>query len=161
MKAKQSHSDLTLALVAGVGLGGVLMYFLDPRGGARRRALVRDRAAHALRTGKEEIRQEVKETRNRVSGAVAEARGRLRHEPVDDEQLVARVRADLGHRVDRAGEVEITADRGTVRLRGEVSREELDGVIGSVRRVPGVGRVTDELTVRETPSGAFAPTRRR
>jgi osmotically-inducible protein OsmY len=161
MKAKQSTSDVTLALLAGVGIGGALMYFLEPRGGARRRALIRDRAAHALRAGKEEFRQEVQDARNRVSGAVAEARARLRHEAVDDDQLVARVRADLGHRVDRAGAIEVAADRGTVTLRGEVSREELDGVLGSVRRVPGVERVTNELNVRETPSGSFASPRRR
>jgi hypothetical protein len=152
MRSKYSYSDLTFAFVAGAGIGGALMYFLDPRGGARRRALVRDRTARAIRTGKEELHQEVEDARKRISGAVAEARGRMRREPVDDEQLVARVRAELGHHVDRTGAIEVAADRGTVSLRGEVSREELGDVLSAVRGVPGVKRVKNELDVREEPS---------
>jgi hypothetical protein len=160
MKAKYSYSHLTFALLAGAGIGGALMYFLDPRGGARRRALVRDRTARAIRTGKEELHQEVEDARNRISGAVAEARGRMRREPVDDDQLVARVRAELGHHVDRTGAIEVAADHGTVTLRGEVSRDDLDDVLGAVRGVPGVKRVENELDVREAPSGSSGGGRR-
>jgi hypothetical protein len=156
MRTRRSSSDVTLALLTGLGIGSALMFFLDPRGGARRRALVRDRTARVVRAGRDELRQEVQDARNRISGAVAEARGRLRHEVVDDDQLVARVRADLGHRIDRAGVIEVAADRGTVTLRGEISREELDEVLGTVRRVSGVERVTNHLTVQETSADSFA-----
>jgi osmotically-inducible protein OsmY len=160
MKAKYSNSDLTFALLAGAGIGGALMFFLDPRGGARRRALVRERTGRAIRTGREELRQEVEDARNRISGAVAEARGRMRRQPVDDDQLVARVRAELGHHVDRTGAIEVAADRGTVTLRGEVPSDELDDVLETVREVPGVKRVENQLDVRGTPSGS-SPGRRR
>ncbi len=161
MKAKYSNSDLIFTLLAGAGIGGALMFFLDPRGGARRRALVRDRTGRALRTGREELHQEVEDARNRISGAVAEARGRMRRKPVDDDQLVARVRAELGHYVDRTGAIEVAADRGTVTLRGEVSTEELDDVLDAVRGVPGVKRVENQLDVRGTPSGSSSPARHR
>src|SRR4051794_20461001 len=111
MTKRRSSSDVTLALLTGLGLGGALMFFLDPRGGARRRALVRDRTARAMRAGREELRQDVEDARNRISGVVAEARSRRRHETVDDEQLVARVRADLGHWTDRASAIDVAADR--------------------------------------------------
>jgi osmotically-inducible protein OsmY len=160
MKATYSNSDLIFTLLAGAGIGGALMFFLDPHGGTRRRALVRDRTARAIRTGKEELHQGVEDARNRISGALAEARGRRRRAPVDDEQLVARVRAALGHHVDRTGAIEVTADGGTVTLGGEVSREELDDVLGTVREVQGVRRVESRLDVREMPSGS-APGRPR
>ncbi|HEX3233964.1 MAG TPA: BON domain-containing protein [Gemmatimonadales bacterium] len=156
MTKRRSSSDVTLALLTGLGIGGALMFFLDPRGGARRRAVVRDRTARAMRAGRDELRQDVQDARNRISGMVAEARGRLRHETVDDEQLVARVRADLGHWTDRAGAIEVAADRGTVTLRGEVSREAVGDMLSAVRRVPGVERVVNHLTVRETSAGSFA-----
>jgi hypothetical protein len=160
MKTKHSKSDLTLALLAGAGIGGALMYFLDPRGGARRRALLRDRTARAVRTGSEGLHQEMEDVRNRISGALAEARGRMWRQPVDDEQLVARVRAQLGHHVDRTAAVEVTAERGRVTLRGEVSSEELDDVLDAVRSVPGVRRVENQLDVREAPSGSSRGRRR-
>ena len=160
MKAKYSNSELIFTLLAGAGIGGALMFFLDPRGGPRRRALVRDRTARAIRTGKEELQQEVEDARNRISGVVAEARVRMRREPVDDEQLVERVRAELGHHVDRTGGIEVTADRGTVTLRGEVSGEALDDVLGTVGGVRGVRRVENELEVREAPSRPSAGRRR-
>jgi osmotically-inducible protein OsmY len=69
---------------------------------------------------------------------------------------VARVRADLGHWTDRAGAIEVAADRGTVTLRGEVSREAVGDMLSAVRRVPGVERVVNHLTVRETSAGSFA-----
>src|SRR5437762_2747075 len=71
MKAKYSNSDLIATLLAGAGIGGVLMFFLDPRAGARRRALARDRTGRAIRTGKEELQQGVEDARNRISGAGA------------------------------------------------------------------------------------------
>ena len=36
-----------LSMLAGLGLGATLMYFLDSRGGGRRRALVRDKSVKA------------------------------------------------------------------------------------------------------------------
>jgi len=159
MKAKYSRSDLIFSLLAGAGIGGALMFFLDPRGGARRRTLVRDRTARAIRTGKEELQREVEDARNRISGAVAEARGRMRREPVDDEDLVARVRAELGHHVDRAGAVEIASDHGVVTLRGEVPRDELDDLLDTVRGVQGVKRVEHQLDLPEMP-GRSSPRRR-
>ena len=47
----------TSKLLAGMGLGVVLMYFLDPKRGARRRGLVRDKLARLLRVGDRELFQ--------------------------------------------------------------------------------------------------------
>src|SRR5712691_403166 len=47
--------------------------------------------------------------------------------------------------VDRAGAIEVTGEGRMVTLRGQVSREELDDVLGTVRGVTGVERVESQL----------------
>jgi osmotically-inducible protein OsmY len=80
-------------------------------------------------------------------GASAELRNRLGDEDVTDEQLVARVRSELGHHVERARAIEVVADHGKVILRGQASPDELDDVVTTVRRVRGVEQVENQLRV--------------
>ncbi len=68
----------------GVGLGAGLMYLLDPQGGRRRRAVVRDKAIHALRKGGEACRKTSRDLGNRTRGLVAEATSKLRREGAKD-----------------------------------------------------------------------------
>lgn len=143
----ESAPNRTLTLLAGIGIGAALLYFLDPQQGTRRRALLRDKAAKALRIGGREAREHGEDLRNRAAGTVAELGGRLDDAPVTDEQLVARVRSELGHHVERARAIEVVADHGKVTLRGEVPIEEMDGVVSTVRGVRGVANVQSELRV--------------
>jgi osmotically-inducible protein OsmY len=149
MNPQASGSDRTWTLLLGVGLGVALMYFLDPGRGARRRALVRDRAGSVVRSGRRQLHDRAEDLRNRAAGTVAEVRGRMRDQPVSDEQLVARVRSNLGHHVGRAQAIDVTARGGTVTLRGELPRAELDEVLAAVRGVRGVERVENELAERQ------------
>ena len=148
MRPDSSSRDRSSTLLLGVGIGAALMYFLDPGRGARRRALVRDQATSALRSGRQRVQERAVDLRNRASGAVAEARGRMQDEAVSDEQLVARVRSQLGHHAEHARAVEVAAQGGTVTLRGQVPREEVDDVLAAVRKVRGVERVENELAVQ-------------
>jgi hypothetical protein len=62
-----------LSMLAGLGVGATLMYFLDPRGGGRRRALVRDKSVKVSRKSKETLHGRAQDIRNRMKGAAHEA----------------------------------------------------------------------------------------
>ena len=146
----RNDRDKEIALLIGAGLGAALMFILDPARGGRRRALVRDKSLKVLRRGGEAIQERTEDIGNRLTGAVAELRGR-RASPPTDLQLEERVRAELGHKVEHAKAIEVFAEDGKVTLRGDVLREELDDVLDAVRGVHGVSDVRSEMMVRATP----------
>ena len=59
--------------IAALGLGALAMYYFDPVSGNRRRALLRDKLAHA----RHEAGHTVKHARNRGYGVVADARSAI------------------------------------------------------------------------------------
>lgn len=141
-------------LLTGIGIGAALMYFLDPDRGTGRRHRVADQAASAARDAQDRLRDLAVHARNRGTGTVAEVRGRLREEEVTDEQLVARVRAELGHHVESVRPIEVVAEGGNVTLRGAVPAQELPAVIAAVEKVRGVQWVDNQLEARGDGSGA-------
>lgn len=151
----RNDRDKELALLIGAGLGAALMFILDPARGGRRRALVRDKSLKVLRRGGEAIQERTEDISNRLSGAVAELRGR-RASPPTDLQLEERVRAELGHKVEHAKAVEVLAEDGKITLRGDVLREELDDVLDAVRGVHGVRDVRSEMSIRAIPGDILA-----
>ena len=140
-----------LALLAGIGLGAALMYVLDPKRGARRRHRAIDRATSALRRSGRDLRDTAVNVRNHAAGAAAELRGRMRAEAVDDEQLVARVWAELGHHAQHTGGIDIVARDGCVTLRGPALEDEADAILETVAGVRGVCSVDNQLDVRTKP----------
>jgi osmotically-inducible protein OsmY len=140
----------SMTLLAGIGIGAVLMYFLDPVRGHRRRAMLRDQATGALNSAERELKERSADAANRARGAVAEIRNSGDDHP-SDEQLVARVRAELGHRVEHARAIDVAAEDGRVTLRGPVLRSELDDVLSTARKVRGVEQVENQLDVHATP----------
>jgi osmotically-inducible protein OsmY len=136
-----------LTLLAGIGIGAALMYFLDPDRGARRRNTAFDRATSTLRQQGRSALMAAQHARNHAVGAAAELRGRLQEGDVDDDQLVERVRAELGHHARHTSGIEITAHEGCVVLRGPVLADEVVEVVRSVTGVRGVHRVDNQLDV--------------
>jgi hypothetical protein len=57
-----------LAILSGLGIGAVLMYFFDPQGGNRRRSLVRDKAVKFNRQTREALEGTAKDLSNRAKG---------------------------------------------------------------------------------------------
>ena len=139
------RSTPALTLLAGAGIGAALMYFLDPERGKRRRHVIADQTAGFMRARKREAAKAMRDARNHAEGVVAEARGRLDDDRPTNEQLVARVRAELGHHAEHVRGIQIDADAGSVTLRGEVPAAELQRVVASVERVRGVTRVDNQL----------------
>ncbi len=57
-----------LALLGGLGIGALIMYLLDPQGGNRRRALIRDKAVKFNRQTREALEGTAKDLSNRAKG---------------------------------------------------------------------------------------------
>jgi hypothetical protein len=136
-----------LSLLIGAGIGAAIMYFLDPNRGVRRRHLAYDRAGRVLRVGKRELHDARENAKNHALGAMREVKSGLRGEgrDVDDEVLVARVRAELGHNVESARSIEVFAENGCVTLCGSALVHEIDRAERTVKGVRGVTGVNNEL----------------
>jgi hypothetical protein len=132
--------DHTVTLVSGMILGATIMYIFDEHRGAKRRAYARDkviRAAHVLARG---ARKSGRDLLNRATGSVAELgasiRDRVRALP--DDQLVDRVRSQLGHVVSHSGLLNVQARSGYVTVSGPVLEWEVEKVQNRIKKIRGV-----------------------
>lgn len=137
-----------ILVAGGVGIGLGLMYVLDPERGKRRRAMLRDRTTHALRSTRVTLGKKAQDMGNRARGLAAEARTALHREAVSDEVLEQRVRAQLGRAVLKPGDVEVIAAEGCVTLRGVVCAGEVERLLRRVSRVRGVRSLESQLNVK-------------
>jgi osmotically-inducible protein OsmY len=140
-----------MSFVVGLTCGAGLMYVLDPGGGRRRRALLRDQVRHAVRKTSDGLDAASRDAANRMSGRLADARGRLRHEHVADPILVERVRAEMGRVVSHPRAIDVEARNGTVRLCGPILASEVNPLMDAVRSVSGVTGIDNQLDVHQEP----------
>ena len=138
-------------VLVGAAIGAGVMYLLDPDGGRRRRALLRDQLVSAGHKTSDAMGATSRDVTNRARGVVAELRGRLQREQVSDEVLRERVRARIGSVVGHAGALETHVADGRVTLRGPVLAEEVDRLLRRVRSVRGVDDVVNQLEVHDSP----------
>ena len=129
------------ALLAGAGLGALLMFIADPDRGARRRALVRDKAVRGVRA----IAAAAADMTNRTRGIAADARGAWQHDAPGEARLIERVRTSLGRACSHPRAIVVTAIDGEITLRGDVLASEADAVLAAADAVRGVEDVIDEL----------------
>jgi len=142
--ASQPGSPAAL-LLAGAAIGAAVSYLFDAANGASRRAVLRDKAASLLRSAGRDVNARARDVKNRAQGAVAETRTRFGDESVEDEQLAARVRAALGHHIDRVRPIEVVAEGGHVILRGQAPESEIETAVAAARTVRGVAGVENCL----------------
>jgi hypothetical protein len=133
-------------LLSGAALGASAMYLLDPRAGARRRALIRDQMTRATHKTGDALDALGRDAANRARGIAAETRSRLRSDSTAARKLQGRVRSELGRVVShpRAVDVYVSAD-GCVCLTGPVLMDEADSAVSTVQSVKGVKEVDDRL----------------
>lgn len=141
-------------LLGGVGIGAGLMYFLDSRTGARRRAAIRDRTTHLMKTQSDTASKGVRDLRNRSRGLVARARQSFEGAP-SDRVLEERVRARIGRAVAHPSSIDALAVDGRVILSGPVLESEADRLVEEVGKVRGARSVDDYLL--RFPSGEHIP----
>jgi uncharacterized membrane protein len=136
--------------IKGAGMGIVLMYFLDPDRGRRRRALVRDQLVRVwtdLRFATEVAEHDL---RNRTRGILAEAMGIVSREGAPDHVLVERVRANIGRVVRNASAINVMADGGRITLSGPILGRDVPAVLLQTASTRGVKQVENNLEVHET-----------
>ena len=139
--------DRMLSRLGGIGLGATLMYVLDPQGGRRRRALVRDQLVHLIHELGEFADGTGRDAANRARGLWAEVRSAIDGRTPDDRTLAERVRSHLGRCVSHPWAITVAVDEGQVTLTGPVLADEVDGLLSRVRNVPGASEVVNRLEV--------------
>lgn len=143
----------TRSLLIGAAAGSALTFMLDPNGGGRRRALVRDQAIRATRKTRDGLDATARDIANRAGGIAAATQGRWSGDQVSDDTLIARVRAKLGRVCSHAHAIQVDAQDGHVTLRGPVLASELPAVISAAEAVRGVVGVHSELESHDTGDG--------
>ena len=149
------------AAVTGAAVGSALTWWFDPQAGRRRRSAVREKAVDALRRAEEAVSRTSKDLADRADSVI----DALRPLPKDvtDEAIVERVRAELDQVSSHADAIEVSCLDRVVTLRGPVLKSELNRVLRSVGRIPGVDEIHDRLEAHrlaEGVPGLEAPSRR-
>ena len=146
-----------IALFTGVAIGAGTMFLLDPDRGARRRALVRDKAARAANKTSDGLDALALDITNRTRGAAANLRGRFDRSTPEGRKLIERVRAELGRVVShpRAVDVSVLHD-GCVALTGPILASEADAALAAIAGVRGVTSVEDNLERHDSSEGVPA-----
>ena len=130
----------SVTLLSGMIIGATVMYIFDEHRGARRRAYARDRVIHAGHVLGRSLGKRGRDLVNRAVGSLAELRSSIRDRAtrISDDQLVDRVRSQLGHVVSHSGLLQVEARDGCVLVSGPVLENEVEKIRGRVAKIRGV-----------------------
>jgi uncharacterized membrane protein len=158
---RDNRNDLDSDDLAGMALsalgwfvgGAGLMYLLDPRRGARRRTVIRDKTVRAMNDSGTGLRRTGQYLRDSSKGLVAETRARFSREQASDYKVGARVRSAMGRVVSHPSAVWVTVVDGNVTLCGDVPAAEADALVAVAKSTRGVRSVINQLNVHADPAG--------
>jgi len=134
-------------LLTAASIGAGLSYFFDPVVGNRRRALARDQINHFCNKTGNAADATWRDLQNRAYGLFAELTGAFSTDMADDDVLVQRVRSKMGRYVSHPAAIDVSAQSGTICLRGPILAHEVDDLFCAVRSVRGVRDIEDHLDV--------------
>lgn len=147
-----------LRIATAFAAGAAAMYYFDPATGRRRRAQIRDQAVSTGHDAENFARTTSRRAAGRIQGAVARTRENLSTAPIDDDQLHDRIRARLGHVLDKPGEVNVDVYDGQVVLRGSASTaDEIDDVLETVSAMRGVAGIDNRLSMGTGQASSVMP----
>ena len=138
---------ITLTGVGCCALGVGLMYLMDPRLGRSRRAWLSDKVTSVVRRTGRTFYGTGRDMANRAYGVAAEAGSHFGSSgPVASEQMLQRVRSEMGRVVSHPRLVQAMADaNGCVTLSGRILADESDRLIAMLEAIPGVTLVVNRL----------------
>ncbi|WP_119154656.1 BON domain-containing protein [Caldimonas tepidiphila] len=143
-------------------LGAAALYYLDPRMGRQRRALVRDKFGSMSPNPRDDAPRQgwMAEDDDRVEGMRGAARDPApladASQPTPERQLRERIRAELPRLVSRPEAIEVVVNQDSVSLRGQVLSQEIDALLSTVLAMPGVRHIDDRLERHDEPSSISA-----
>lgn len=149
-------NNLYLALgagLAGVSAGIAAMYFLDPRLGGRRRAILSDKLVSAANQLPRAVRVTAVDLTNRGRGAWASAVDLFSNDNANDQVIEARVRSKMGRICSHPHAVRTTSNDGNVTLEGVILASEVSKLLKCVSNVRGVKGVDNRLREFDSPEG--------
>jgi len=153
-ETKEEAVKREMALLAGAAIGAGTMLLLDPDRGARRRALIRDKAARAAKRTSHGFDALTRDVANRTRGVSASIRHVLDRSTPERRKLIERVHAELGRRVSQPRAIDVSVPHeGCVCLSGPVLEDEADAALAAVVGVRGVRRVEDNLERHDSAEG--------
>lgn len=144
-------AGITSTALACCAVGAGLMYFLDPQRGRARRNMVSEKVGHFTRSTGQSMRATGQHLANRVRGTAYKTSRKARNltgmsEPVSSEQLVSRIRSEMGHVITNPSQVQLMADtQGSVTVMGTCPASESEKLIVAIRAIPGVTDVINLL----------------
>lgn len=148
---RTGNRNLIDLAVAAIG-GAALMYLLDPELGARRRAMLRDKAEAKSHDLSDYAQAQAKRALDHARGFTARTGTRVaagEKARSSDYDIGERIRTRLDAVVSHPRAIGVDVARGSVCLSGHVLRHEHDAVLTAVWAVPGVADIEDGLTVHE------------
>ena len=130
-------------------LGAAIMFLLDPERGRRRRAWLRDKSVRACRQAERAYGTTRRDLRNRAKGVWAQATSLFRRSDTSDRVLLERARASIGRMVSKPQNVEVRINQQQAVLTGTVLASEVERLLSTVERVPGIQSVENRLVIEE------------
>jgi len=134
---------------AGLGIGTIVMYVLDPDRGKRRRALLRDKYLSATRKIGHAIEVTANDFTNRAQGIAASIRSKFTSAETDDAVLIDRVRSKLGRIASHPAAIEVASENGRITLSGPILQAEVDNLLTCVKQIRGVNGVANNLEIHK------------
>lgn len=148
---RTGNRNLIDLAVAAIG-GAALMYLLDPELGARRRAMLRDKAEAKSHDLSDYAQAQAKRVLDHARGLATRAQTSMaegQKTRSGDYELGERIRTRLDEVAGHPRAICVDVAGGSVCLSGHVLRHEHDAVLTAVWAVPGVADIEDGLTVHE------------
>src|SRR5262245_8422149 len=146
-RAKWAANNPGMTAIGTLGLGAGLMFIFDPIRGKRRRAIIRDKLAHARHLLARALGIMSRDLSNRAHGMLAKGNHLFEHEEVSNEVVSARVRAKLGRSVSHPHAISVTVSDRRVTLSGPILAHEVGRALAGVSSVRGVKEVENHLTI--------------
>ena len=144
-RASGPYRDAAM-LAVGFGAGMLATYLLDARQGARRRAVLSDRAGSISRASGRRALKLLRHTRNQVEGFLALAADLVTPQGVpSDRRLHDRIRSRLGHAASHLTSMSLEVKGGEVTLQGKLPEQEARTIVAEIARIRGVRAVVDKL----------------
>jgi hypothetical protein len=130
-------------------MGAVVMYYLDPQLGGRRRALLRDQMIKVMNRVQDDLDNRAEDMQKQARGMAIEAVKRIGEEKADNVTMASSIRTKMGRIVSHPGAVNVMVEGNTITLTGDILANEVQPFVTAVKEMSGNRQVDNQLTVHE------------